>query len=162
MNYLSEPKGGWHVPVSIDVSEAEKIIIESQIGDVFKKLGPDFDLPEFEITTVHGEWQGGEASKKEFNDGPIVLALHGGGYITGSPAMERSATFKLARMSASKIFAVDYRLAPQHPFPAALIDAVVAYKYLISPPPGALHDAIDPSRIVIAGDSSGVSPSKLF
>lgn len=48
-----------------------------------------------------------------------------------------------------------YRLAPQNPFPAALLDALTAYLYLLHPPPGALHKPIPASKIIIAGDSAG-------
>ena len=62
----------------------------------------------------------------------------------------------MAKDSGGRVLAVQYRLAPQDEFPAALVDAVLAYKYLIDPPEGALHKPVDPSRIVIAGDSAGV------
>jgi len=170
MGYLSEPKEGWFIPISFDPTEDEKSAVEKQMRDVLEKLGPGFELPETKAATLRGEWQGGEGkvgddfkTKETFTrlsevtkDGPVILMLHGGGHITGSPAMERSATFKLARMCHGRVFAVDFRLAPQHPFPAALIDAIVSYKYLIEPPPGALHAAVDPTKLLIAGDSSGV------
>jgi acetyl esterase/lipase len=71
-------------------------------------------------------------------------------------ASERSTTFKMARMSEGLVFALDYRLAPQSPFPAGLVDCILAYRYLIDPPPGSLHEPIDPKRIVVAGGSAGV------
>ena len=170
MNYLSEPKEGWVIPVSIDLSEAEKQFFDSEMRTMLEKLAPDQPLPDINATSVRGEWQGSGASllstpttKEEFahflgtmKDSPVILCLHGGGYITGSAAMERTATFRLCRASDARVFAVDYRLAPQHPFPAALLDALVAYKYLVDPPSDALHEKIDSRRIVIAGDSCGV------
>jgi hypothetical protein len=54
-----------------------------------------------------------------------------------------------------RAFAVNYRKAPQYPFPCALQDALAAYLYLLYPPPEAKHKAIDPSQIIIAGDSAG-------
>lgn len=53
------------------------------------------------------------------------------------------------------MLSVRYRLAPQNPFPAALVDALTAYLSLIHPPPGALHDPVPANKIVIAGDSAG-------
>lgn len=170
MGYLSAPKDGWFLPTSFDPTEDDKHAIEQEMRTVLEKLGPEFELPETKAAALHGEWQGGEGNvgndlpneetfrrlSEATKDGPVVLMLHGGGHITGSPAMERSATFKLARMCRGKVFAVDFRLAPQHPFPAALIDAIVAYKYLIQPPAEAWHTAVDPKNLVIAGDSSGV------
>ncbi|KAH8919831.1 alpha/beta-hydrolase [Atractiella rhizophila] len=60
-----------------------------------------------------------------------------------------------ARKMGGRAFAVRYRLAPQFPFPCALADVLAAYLYLIRPPKDAKHRAIDPNKIVIAGDSAG-------
>jgi len=173
MPYLSPSDGGWFVPVSFDVPESDKNLVESEMHKLLKHLGGDLEIPEINAhSVVQAEWQGGGPSSEipglnskepfaqlpnELKNGPVVLVLHGGGYVTGSPAMERPATFKLSKMSGARIFSVDYRLAPQSPFPAALIDAVLAYKYLIDPPAGAHHEAIDPKKLIIAGDSAGVS-----
>lgn len=54
-----------------------------------------------------------------------------------------------------RVCAIDYRLAPQHPFPAAVEDALATYLYLIDPPKEANLKPIDPKKIVIAGDSAG-------
>ena len=170
MGYLSEPKEGCVIPVSIGLPQDDQNLLEGELRKVIEKLGPGMELPEIKATSVKAEWQGGGKIPSGLNnedqftrllettkDGPVVLWFHGGGYVTGSSAMERTATFKLARMTGGRVFAVDYRLAPQEPFPAGLIDAIVAYKYLIDPPPGALHSAIDPSKLLIGGDSSGVN-----
>lgn len=58
-------------------------------------------------------------------------------------------------MSDASVFAFNYRLAPQHPFPAAVEDALAAYLYLIHPPEDSGAKPIDPKDIVIAGDSAG-------
>ena len=58
-------------------------------------------------------------------------------------------------MTGSKVLMVRQRLAPQHPFPAALLDVFMAYLALLAPPPGSPHEAISPTSIVLAGDSSG-------
>jgi hypothetical protein len=172
MNYLSEPKGGWVIPISISISETEKIFFESEMRAALEKLGPGQEIPDIEAVSVCGEWQGMGYDNHDVDldakvrlqhlsestkDGPVILCLHGGGYFTGSAAVERTATFRLAQASGGRVFAVDYRLAPQATFPAPLIDAIVAYKYLVDPPPEALHEAIDPKKLVIAGDSAGVS-----
>jgi acetyl esterase/lipase len=77
-----------------------------------------------------------------------ILYLHGGGYILMSPQTHRPITTRLAAWSEARLFALAYRLAPEHPFPAALDDAVAAYRALIA-------GGTPPSRIVIAGDSAG-------
>jgi acetyl esterase/lipase len=73
-----------------------------------------------------------------------ILYLHGGGYCVGSPRTHRALTSRLARATALPVFAADYRLAPEHPFPAALDDAVAACRSLMQRGP-----------VVIAGDSAG-------
>jgi acetyl esterase/lipase len=77
-----------------------------------------------------------------------VLYLHGGAYCVGSPATHRSITSHLARRTSTRVFAADYRLAPEHPFPAAVEDAVDAYRALV-------RDGVSPQRIAIIGDSAG-------
>ena len=77
-----------------------------------------------------------------------ILFLHGGGYVTGSPALYRHVTWRLAAATAARVAAIDYRLAPEHPFPAALDDAVAAWH-------GLLDEGSDPQRIAVLGDSAG-------
>jgi epsilon-lactone hydrolase len=77
-----------------------------------------------------------------------VLYLHGGAYCVGSPVTHRAITSHLARRTSARVFVADYRLAPEHPFPAAVEDAVDAYRAL-------LRDGGSPQRIAIIGDSAG-------
>jgi epsilon-lactone hydrolase len=77
-----------------------------------------------------------------------ILYLHGGGYYFCSPKSHRSLVFQLAVRSSARTFSLDYRLAPEHPFPAALDDALAAYRRLLA-------DATPPDSIVVAGDSAG-------
>ncbi len=77
-----------------------------------------------------------------------VLYLHGGGYCVGSPASHRVITRDLAVRGGARVFAADYRLAPEAPFPAAIEDAVAAWR-------GLLAEGFRPERSVIAGDSAG-------
>jgi acetyl esterase/lipase len=62
---------------------------------------------------------------------------------------------KLATLSRSRIFAVNYRLCPQSPFPAQIVDVFLGYLYLLYPPPGSLHAPVPASKIVFVGDSFG-------
>jgi phosphinothricin tripeptide acetyl hydrolase len=78
----------------------------------------------------------------------VVLYLHGGGYVIGSPRSHRHLAAAIARAAATRGLLLDYRLAPEHPFPAALEDAVAAYRWL-------LGQGIASGRVVIAGDSAG-------
>jgi acetyl esterase/lipase len=77
-----------------------------------------------------------------------VLYLHGGGHMSGSPGLYRDFIWRLADATAARVTILDHRLAPEHPFPAALDDALTAYRRLLS-------DGADPRRTAIAGESSG-------
>ncbi len=77
-----------------------------------------------------------------------ILYFHGGAYVAMSARTHRSVTSRLATWSDASLFALDYRLAPEHRFPAALDDALGAYRALIAAGTPA-------SRIVVAGDSAG-------
>ncbi len=80
--------------------------------------------------------------------GRALLYIHGGGFIFCSLATHRALVARLARASATRAFSVDYRLAPEHPFPDALEDCLAAYR-------GLLRSKIPPDKIVVAGDSAG-------
>lgn len=78
----------------------------------------------------------------------VVLYLHGGAFCVGSPRTHRAITGTLARLTGARVFVVDYRLAPEHPFPAALDDALSAYR-------GLLAAGYAPQCVAFAGDSAG-------
>ena len=78
----------------------------------------------------------------------VILYLHGGGYVIGSINTHRAMIARIARASNARALAIDYRLAPEHPFPAAVDDATAAYKWLLA-------EGYEPGKIVIAGDSAG-------
>ncbi|TFK50945.1 alpha/beta-hydrolase [Heliocybe sulcata] len=84
-----------------------------------------------------------------------ILWFHGGGYYFGSVDQERYSIQRYARKINGRIFTVNYRLAPQYPFPCALHDALAAYLYLIQPPEDAAHIPVLPAHIVVGGDSAG-------
>ncbi len=78
----------------------------------------------------------------------VVLYLHGGGYCLGSIATHRKLAAHIATAAGCRGLIIDYRLAPEHPFPAGLDDAVTAYKWLLS-------QGVAPADIAVAGDSAG-------
>ncbi|KAJ6631524.1 hypothetical protein B0H10DRAFT_2299906 [Mycena sp. CBHHK59/15] len=86
-----------------------------------------------------------------------ILYSHGaeGGYYFGSVDQERYSIQRHARKINGRVFGINYRLAPQYPFPCALQDLLAAYLYLIRPPPEASHRPVNPAHIVVAGDSAG-------
>ncbi|HVU21429.1 MAG TPA: alpha/beta hydrolase [Rhizomicrobium sp.] len=79
---------------------------------------------------------------------PALLHLHGGGYVLGDPAGSRALTTALALKTGKSVVSIDYRLAPEHPFPAAVEDALSAYRALVSRTGSA-------SRIAVGGESAG-------
>jgi acetyl esterase/lipase len=93
---------------------------------------------------VAAEWVVAPAAEP----GRHILYLHGGGYVIGSPALYCHLTWRLASAAGARLLAVDYRLAPEHPFPAALDDALAAYGWLLS-------EGADPCRLTVVGDSAG-------
>jgi acetyl esterase/lipase len=80
--------------------------------------------------------------------GRTVLYLHGGGYAIGSPVIYRHLAGAIVEAAQATLIVLDYRLAPEHPFPAALDDALAAYA-------GLLKEGQDPAQLVVAGDSAG-------
>ncbi len=78
----------------------------------------------------------------------VILYLHGGGYVMGSINTHRATIARIARAAKARALALDYRLAPEHKFPAAVDDSLAAYKWLIA-------QGYKPNKIVIAGDSAG-------
>lgn len=88
-------------------------------------------------------------SKKESESSWIILQLHGGGYVGAFKNNYRNmAKFYCEAGNGAKVLTIDYRVAPEHPFPAALDDAIAAYKWL-------LDNGYAEDRIILAGDSAG-------
>ncbi len=107
-------------------------------------LAPDVTCQAVEANGVPGEW----ISTPEADGSCVIYYLHGGGYAIGSVNTHREMVSRIARAAKARALAINYRLAPEHPFPAAVEDAVTAYRWL-------LDSGISPERIVIAGDSAG-------
>lgn len=80
--------------------------------------------------------------------GGVILYFHGGGFVAEARAIHDPLLAAIGRASGSRGFMIDYRLAPEHPFPAATEDCFAAWNFLLS-------SGIDPERIVFAGDSAG-------
>jgi epsilon-lactone hydrolase len=107
-------------------------------------VAPDVEVRPIEADGVPAEWTitpGADPNR-------VLMFLHGGGYISGSIDSHRHMVAEAGRQARARTFAVGYRLAPEHPFPAALDDAVAAYRYLLS-------SGIAPGCIALAGESAG-------
>src|SRR4029077_16656250 len=81
-------------------------------------------------------------------EAPVLFHLHGGGYVLGNPAASRPLTTAFALKSGARVVSIDYRLAPEEPSPAAVEDALKAYR-------ARLARGCEPSRIVMGGESAG-------
>ena len=92
---------------------------------------------------------------KEVTSDVTILYFHGGAYFLMDPSSHRLTCSKLAKLTGGRCLSVRYRLAPKHAFPAALLDAFVAYLSLLAPPPGSFHKPIPAKHIVFSGDSAG-------
>ncbi|KAI0824710.1 alpha/beta-hydrolase [Trametes gibbosa] len=86
----------------------------------------------------------------------VMLYVHGA-YFWGSINTHRYQVIRYARKIHGRAFAVNYRKAPQYPWPCPLQDVLAAYFYLTNPPPGAVHQPVHPSKLVFAGDSAGAA-----
>jgi acetyl esterase/lipase len=123
-------------------------IEESRAG--FEQMASMFPLPDdvssqtVDAGGVPSEW----VTVPESRDEQVLLYVHGGGYVIGSLDSHRELVGRLARASGARALNVDYRLAPEHPFPAAVEDSTAAYRWLLA-------QGADPARVVIAGDSAG-------
>lgn len=98
--------------------------------------------------TLRGEWLRPRSAAAAAQHTPVIMYIHGGGYVACSAATHRPITAALARLSGYPVCSINYRLAPEHRYPAALDDAVAAYRTL-------LDQNIPPSSIALAGDSAG-------
>lgn len=117
---------------------------QEHIASLFKS-SKDLLIEGFEIGHIHVE--------KISVDRPhykktIILHCHGGGYATGSTGYARSLTTRFAEMSGLEVYSFDYRLAPEHPYPAATEDAMTVWNYLMMQGYGA-------KDIILTGDSAG-------
>lgn len=108
------------------------------------RLAPDVGVEPVTANGVRAEWT---ATPRDARDAAL-LYLHGGGYVIGSLDSHRHLAAEAGRAAGIAALALDYRLAPEHPFPAAVNDALAGYRFLLARGIGA-------ERIAIAGDSAG-------
>jgi epsilon-lactone hydrolase len=123
----------------------ESAVVRRDFDGLLASLPVDPELV-FQTRTlggVEGLWMDGPD-----NASPVVLYLHGGAYRVGTAFGYRSLSAGVARSSGAALFSPEYRLAPEHPFPAAIDDALAAYR-------GLLEAGYPAERIVVAGDSAG-------
>jgi acetyl esterase/lipase len=108
------------------------------------KLAEDVRCQRVNPGGVPAEW----ITTPEAADERVIYYLHGGGYTLGSINTHREMISRISRAARARALAIDYRLAPENPFPAAVEDCTAAYRWLLS-------TGVDPARLVIVGDSAG-------
>jgi monoterpene epsilon-lactone hydrolase len=113
------------------------------LGTVFP-VASDVALEPVDAGGVPAEWVTASGVAPE----RAVLYLHGGGYVVGSIRSHCELASRLSKAAAARVLLIGYRLAPEHPHPAAVEDATAAYRWLLS-------IGISAGRIVVAGDSAG-------
>ena len=116
---------------------------QENLGELLRKR--ELNYESFEIDGIMAEWVSVNRSHmKKY----VILYCHGGGYMTGSYRYARSITNKLASSTSMDVLSFDYRLAPEHPYPAAIEDALKVWDYL-------MYQGYGARDIIIAGDSAG-------
>jgi epsilon-lactone hydrolase len=139
----------WRVkPLSKDGGDIERVRAISRRLALKPRPPRGWRVREMLLPPLKGEWIEPDSDAEPDLGAGAVLYFHGGGYFFYSPRTHRAITFAIAKGTGARVFALDYRLAPEHRFPAALDDAVEAYRRLII-------DGVPARRIVIAGDSAG-------
>jgi monoterpene epsilon-lactone hydrolase len=131
-----------------------RILSTEDVGVIRARMGPPPLLRSALSLGVHreavlaagvpAEWLG----EVDPHTAPVLLFLHGGGYLAGSASTHRPLAASLGRRLGARVLLPDYRLAPEHPFPGAVEDALSCYRFL-------LESGVAPERIVVAGDSAG-------
>lgn len=116
--------------------------------------GAPFRIPKdvmtetIDVSGVSAEW----VTLPGVSNDHVMLYLHGGGYVFGSPDSHRELAWRFSKGCGVKVLVADYRLAPEHTFPAAVDDATDCYRWL-------LDQGYSPGKIVVAGDSAGAGLS---
>lgn len=131
-------------PVAANTDIAE---LRARYDAIVERAGPPPGGATFEpaqVGPLKGEWVRLPNSSPNW----LILYFHGGGYIAGSPQTHRALVARLAQASDATAFSLDYRLAPEYAFPAAVRDAIDCYRLLTS-------KGLPASSIVLAGDGSG-------
>jgi monoterpene epsilon-lactone hydrolase len=122
----------------------------AEVRSQFEKMGaflggaPDGKCEKVDAGGVPAEW----VTAPGCDPMRAVLYLHGGGYVIGSINTHRRLAYDISAASGARVLVIDYRLAPEHPFPAAVDDAATAWRWL-------LQQGFATSRLAIAGDSAG-------
>jgi len=130
-------------PRMVDLSIEEQRA-QMEVGLTQFQLPTDVSCDPVDAGGVPAEWIATPGVVAE----RVICYLHGGGYVLGSINTHREMVSRLSRAAGARVLILDYRLAPENPFPAAVDDSLAAYRWLLSV-------GVDPARLVIAGESAG-------
>ncbi|TDL75302.1 alpha/beta hydrolase [Rhodococcus qingshengii] len=125
-----------------DIAESRHII--DSFARKFSKLPKNCKVEKIQIEGIYAEWILNNQTKED----KVILYLHGGGYGYCSADTHRSLAARIMIESGVKVLLPEYRLAPEHPFPAAIEDTLTIYRWL-------LEQGYESSNIIFAGDSAG-------
>jgi monoterpene epsilon-lactone hydrolase len=128
-------------PMTTDIGERRK---NMDARGIAYGLASDVKVETVSANGVAAEWTSTPNAARD----AAILYVHGGGYVIGSLDSHRHLVAEAGRAANAVALALDYRLAPEHPFPAAVDDAVAGYRFLLA-------QGFKPERIAIGGDSAG-------
>jgi epsilon-lactone hydrolase len=135
----------------IELLRANQVVDPGTVHDMRARIesftapvDPHIETEVVDAGGVPSEWVRGPGVR----DDAAMLYLHGGGYAIGSINTHRGLAGRISEAADMPVLVIDYRLAPEHPHPAAVEDAVAAYRWLLA-------QGLKPERLVIAGDSAG-------
>lgn len=137
-SYLTERKNAPPLP-TLQEARASYEEMASKIP-----LFPNTEIEKIEINGIKAEW----VIAPNIDKSHVVLYLHGGAYVLGSPNTHRALASRISASTKAKVLLLDYRLAPEHPFPSAIEDSCSAYRWLI-------QQGFSNNNIFICGDSAG-------
>lgn len=127
----------------VEISVEEQRARYDSIGSMFP-VPDDVTVQEITAGGVTCEW----ITTAESESDRVIFYVHGGGYVIGSIKGYREFAGRLSRAARARVLNVEYRLAPEHPHPAAVDDSMAAYRWV-------LDQGVDPAKMIIAGDSAG-------
>lgn len=127
-----------------EVSIPESRKRSEKMAKLFQKVPLHVQVEAFQIGDIYTEW----ITPPDAAAQRVILYLHGGGYVSGSVAIHKLLCAALAQAAGMRILLPEYRLAPENPFPAALEDALSAYRWLLA-------QGYASTDIIVAGDSAG-------
>ncbi len=140
------PRGGidWRDP---DAAARMREFLGKMFLRNAERAGLSVDLERADISGAEAYWMRGDGQSRDAN-GSALIYFHGGGYVLGSAKTNVVLPLRVGVASGIPVLTVEYRLAPEHPFPAAVDDALAVYRWL-------LESGYEPGRIGVFGDSAG-------